>query len=106
MTLNLCVLTPNRIIWDSEWPNWCITKSHTYCNGYRYRYSQNTPPGAMVNNGSDGWFRRIGNNEITILVNDVEKGSDIDGNSCVQNAYTEVGDAKKNLKFKLQFYYH
>ncbi|CAJ1948742.1 unnamed protein product [Sphenostylis stenocarpa] len=32
----------------------------------------------MVSNGSDWGVARINNNEITILVNDAEKGSDID----------------------------
>ncbi|MBA0613080.1 hypothetical protein Godav_013590, partial [Gossypium davidsonii] len=58
--------------------NWRITKSHAYCHNCRYRYFENTPLRLMVNNGSDGGFARIGNNKITILVNDVEKGSDID----------------------------
>ncbi|MBA0828221.1 hypothetical protein Goarm_012926 [Gossypium armourianum] len=43
-----------------------------------YRYFENTPLRPMVNDGSDGGFARIGNNKITILVNDVEKGSDVD----------------------------
>jgi len=51
----------------------------------------------MVNNGSDGGFARINNNGITILVNDVEKGSDIDPQEAQQTleiAETNLNKAK------------
>ncbi|KAK5784125.1 hypothetical protein PVK06_038644 [Gossypium arboreum] len=41
-----------------------------------------------------GGFARIGNNEITILVNDVEKGSDIDP----QEAQQALEIAEANLR--------
>ncbi|XP_047260887.1 ATP synthase epsilon chain, chloroplastic-like, partial [Capsicum annuum] len=41
-----------------------------------------------------GGFARIGNNEITILVNDVEKGSDID----TQEAQQTLEITKANVK--------
>ena len=48
----------------------------------------------MVNDGCDGaGFARIGNNEITILVNDAEKGSDIDP----QEAQRTLEIAEANL---------
>ncbi|KAL4009927.1 hypothetical protein IC575_031013 [Cucumis melo] len=48
----------------------------------------------MVNDGSDGWFARIGNNEVTILVNDAEKASDIDP----QEAQQTLEIAEANLR--------
>uniref|UniRef100_A0A803MMM2 ATP synthase epsilon subunit C-terminal domain-containing protein n=1 Tax=Chenopodium quinoa TaxID=63459 RepID=A0A803MMM2_CHEQI len=46
----------------------------------------------MVNNGFG--FARIGNNEITILVNDAERGSDIDS----QEAQQTLEIAEANLR--------
>lgn len=103
MTLNLCVLTPNRIVWDSEVKEIILsTKS-----GQIGVLSNHAPIATAVDIGilrirlNDQWltmalmggFARIGNNEITILVNDAEKGSDIDP----QEAQKSLLIAKANL---------
>ena len=88
MTLNLCVLTPNRIVWDSE-VNEIILSTNSGQIGVLPNHA---PIATAVDIGilrirlNDQWltmalmggFARIGNNEITVLVNDAEKGSDID----------------------------
>nr|YP_009516797.1 ATP synthase CF1 epsilon subunit [Thalictrum thalictroides]AYE67725.1 ATP synthase CF1 epsilon subunit [Thalictrum thalictroides]AYE67810.1 ATP synthase CF1 epsilon subunit [Thalictrum thalictroides] len=88
MTLNLCVLTPNRIVWDSE-VNEIILSTNSGQIGILPNHA---PIATAVDIGilrirlNDQWltialmggFARIGNNEITILVNDAERGSDID----------------------------
>ncbi|KAJ0989610.1 hypothetical protein J5N97_007966 [Dioscorea zingiberensis] len=63
MTLNLCVLTPNRIIWDSEVKEIIL----------------------FTNSG------QIGNNEITILGNDAEMSTDIDPQEAQQTL--EIAEA-------------
>nr|YP_009751912.1 CF1 subunit epsilon [Cyclanthera pedata]QIT04730.1 CF1 subunit epsilon [Cyclanthera pedata]QWQ50072.1 ATP synthase CF1 epsilon subunit [Cyclanthera pedata] len=92
MTLNLCVLTPNRIIWDSE-----VAEIILVTNSGQIGVLPNHAPIAtavdisilrirLPANANDerltmalmGGFARIGNNEVTILVNDAEKASDID----------------------------
>nr|YP_009316899.1 ATP synthase CF1 epsilon subunit [Lagerstroemia floribunda]YP_009659924.1 ATP synthase CF1 epsilon subunit [Lagerstroemia tomentosa]YP_009660264.1 ATP synthase CF1 epsilon subunit [Lagerstroemia calyculata]YP_010017263.1 ATP synthase CF1 epsilon subunit [Lagerstroemia balansae]YP_010320773.1 ATP synthase CF1 epsilon subunit [Lagerstroemia loudonii]QTV20927.1 ATP synthase CF1 epsilon subunit [Lagerstroemia sp. 2 WD-2021]QTV21097.1 ATP synthase CF1 epsilon subunit [Lagerstroemia sp. 3 WD-202 len=88
MTLNLCVLTPNRIVWDSEvkeiilstnsgqigvLPNHAPIATAVDIGILRIRLN-----GQWVTMALMGGFARIGNNKITILVNDAEKGSDID----------------------------
>ncbi|KAL4182951.1 hypothetical protein AMTRI_Chr11g95690 [Amborella trichopoda] len=88
MTLNLCVLTPNQIIWDSEVKEIILSTN----SGQIGVLPKHAPNGMAVDIGilkirlQEQWltialmgsFARIGNNEITILVNDAEKGSDID----------------------------
>nr|UCS41100.1 ATP synthase CF1 epsilon subunit [Astragalus tephrodes var. chloridae] len=88
MTLNLCVLTPNRIVWDSEvkeirlsttsgqigvLSNHALIATAVDIGILRIRLNDQWLTMALM-----GGFARIGNNEITILVNDAEKGSDID----------------------------
>nr|YP_009108390.1 ATP synthase CF1 epsilon subunit [Aphyllon californicum]CDH98494.1 ATP synthase CF1 epsilon subunit [Aphyllon californicum] len=88
MTLNLCVLTPNRIVWDSEVEEIILSTN----SGKIGVLPNHAPIATAVDIGilkirlKDQWlmmalmggFARIGNNEITVLVNDAEKGSDID----------------------------
>nr|YP_010174326.1 ATP synthase CF1 epsilon subunit [Sophora toromiro]YP_010174406.1 ATP synthase CF1 epsilon subunit [Sophora macrocarpa]UDF84559.1 ATP synthase CF1 epsilon subunit [Sophora chathamica]UDF84643.1 ATP synthase CF1 epsilon subunit [Sophora fulvida]UDF84727.1 ATP synthase CF1 epsilon subunit [Sophora godleyi]UDF84811.1 ATP synthase CF1 epsilon subunit [Sophora microphylla]UDF84895.1 ATP synthase CF1 epsilon subunit [Sophora molloyi]UDF84979.1 ATP synthase CF1 epsilon subunit [Sophora prostrata len=88
MTLNLCVLTPNRIVWDSEVKEIILSTN----SGQIGVLPNHAPIATAVDIGilrirlNDRWltmalmggFARIGNNKITILVNDAEKGSDID----------------------------
>nr|YP_010475471.1 ATP synthase CF1 epsilon subunit [Corydalis mucronata]UVH69758.1 ATP synthase CF1 epsilon subunit [Corydalis mucronata] len=88
MTLNLCVLTPNQIVWDAE-----VKEIILSTNSGQIGVLLNHAPIATaldigilkirINNqwvkiALMGGFARIGNNEITILVNDAEKDSDID----------------------------
>nr|YP_009671388.1 ATP synthase CF1 epsilon subunit [Passiflora obovata]QCX30691.1 ATP synthase CF1 epsilon subunit [Passiflora obovata] len=88
MILNLCVLTPNRIVWDSEVKEIILSTN----SGQIGILPNHAPIATAVDIGilrirlNDQWFKialmggcaRIGNNEITVLVNDAEKGSDID----------------------------
>ncbi|KAK4804908.1 hypothetical protein SAY86_004725 [Trapa natans] len=88
MTLNLCVLTLNRIVWDSEVKEIILSTN----SGQIGVLPNHAPAATAVDIGilrirlNGQWFKmalmggfaRIGNNKITILVNDVEKGSDID----------------------------
>nr|BDB16003.1 ATP synthase CF1 epsilon subunit [Onobrychis gaubae] len=105
MTLNicLCVLTPNQIVWDSE-VNEIILSTNSGQIGV---LSNHAPIATAVDIGvlrirlNDQWltmalmggFARIGNNEITILVNDAERGSDIDP----QEAQQALKIAQDNL---------
>nr|YP_010475099.1 ATP synthase CF1 epsilon subunit [Corydalis jingyuanensis]UVH69386.1 ATP synthase CF1 epsilon subunit [Corydalis jingyuanensis] len=88
MTLNLCVLTPNQIVWDTE-----VKEIILSTNSGQIGVLPNHAPiataldiGILKIGFNDQWvkialmggFARIGNNEITILVNDAEKDSDID----------------------------
>nr|YP_009249040.1 ATP synthase CF1 epsilon subunit [Baxteria australis]AMW67092.1 ATP synthase CF1 epsilon subunit [Baxteria australis] len=88
MTLNLCVLTPNRIIWDSEvkeiilstnsgqigvLPNHAPIATAVDIGLLRIRLNGQWLTVALM-----GGFARIGNNEITILGNDAEMSTDID----------------------------
>nr|YP_010251198.1 ATP synthase CF1 epsilon subunit [Gentiana wardii]QTW90722.1 ATP synthase CF1 epsilon subunit [Gentiana wardii] len=88
MTLNLCVLTPNRIVWDSEvkeiilstnsgqigvLPNHAPIATAVDIGILRIRIDAQWVTLALM-----GGFARIGNNEILVLVNDAETGSDID----------------------------
>nr|YP_009633050.1 ATP synthase CF1 epsilon subunit [Piper laetispicum]QBS47908.1 ATP synthase CF1 epsilon subunit [Piper laetispicum] len=103
MSLNLCVLTPNRIIWDSEvkeiilptnsgqigvLPNHALIATAVDIGILRIR-----PDDQWVTMALMGGFARIGNNEITILVNDAERGSDID----LQEAQETLEIAEANL---------
>lgn len=104
MSLNLCVLTPNRIVWDSE-----VQEIILSTNSGQIGVLQNHAPiatavdiGILRIRLNDEWltmallggFARIGNNEIIILVNDAEKGSDIDP----QEAQETLELAEANLR--------
>nr|YP_010191732.1 ATP synthase CF1 epsilon subunit [Cucurbita ficifolia]ALO22128.1 AtpE [Cucurbita ficifolia]QWV60846.1 ATP synthase CF1 epsilon subunit [Cucurbita ficifolia]QZL38791.1 ATP synthase CF1 epsilon subunit [Cucurbita ficifolia]UDU84561.1 ATP synthase CF1 epsilon subunit [Cucurbita ficifolia] len=108
MTLNLSVLTPNRIIWASE-----VKEMILVTNSGQIGVLPNHAPIATgvdigilrirrTSNANDGWltmalmggFARIGNNEVTILVNDAEKASDIDP----QEAQQTLEIAEANLR--------
>nr|YP_010939846.1 ATP synthase CF1 epsilon subunit [Nothapodytes nimmoniana]WLG31435.1 ATP synthase CF1 epsilon subunit [Nothapodytes nimmoniana] len=104
MTLNLCVLTPNRIVWDSEVKEIILSTN----NGQIGVLPNHAPIATAVDIGilkirlNDQWltmalmggFARIGKNEIIILVNDAEKSSDIDP----QEAQKTLEIAEVNLK--------
>ncbi|KAB1999970.1 hypothetical protein ERO13_D12G179000v2 [Gossypium hirsutum] len=88
MTLNLCILTPNRIVLDSEVKEIILSTN----SGQIGVLPNHAPIATAIDTGilrirlNDQWltialmggFARMDNNEITILVNDAEKGSDID----------------------------
>ena len=101
MTLNLCVLTSNQIVWDSE-----VKEIILSTNSGQIDILPNHKPIAMVVHvgiliirltnqwltmALMGGFTWIGNNEITILVNDKKKGSDIDPQEAQQTL--EVAEA-------------
>nr|QJS34776.1 ATP synthase CF1 epsilon subunit [Gagea triflora] len=103
MTLNLCVLTPNRIILDSEvkeiilstnsgqigvLPNHAPIATAVDIGLLRIRLNNQWLTVALM-----GGFARIGNNEITILGNDAEMSTDIDP----QEAKQAFEIAKTNL---------
>uniref|UniRef100_UPI0031F429D3 ATP synthase CF1 epsilon subunit n=1 Tax=Scurrula pulverulenta TaxID=529591 RepID=UPI0031F429D3 len=104
MTLNLCVLTPNRIVWDSEVKEIILSTN----SGQIGLLPNHAPIATAVDIGilrirlNDKWltmalmggFARIGNNEITILVNDAEKSIDIDP----QEARKTLEIAEANLR--------
>nr|YP_009367964.1 ATP synthase CF1 epsilon subunit [Melastoma candidum]YP_009738409.1 ATP synthase CF1 epsilon subunit [Osbeckia stellata]YP_009943472.1 ATP synthase CF1 epsilon subunit [Heterotis rotundifolia]YP_010834770.1 ATP synthase CF1 epsilon subunit [Melastoma penicillatum]YP_010834855.1 ATP synthase CF1 epsilon subunit [Melastoma sanguineum]YP_010834940.1 ATP synthase CF1 epsilon subunit [Osbeckia octandra]WFQ82218.1 ATP synthase CF1 epsilon subunit [Melastoma malabathricum subsp. normale]ARM18824 len=104
MSLNLCVLTPNRIVWDSEVQEIILSTN----SGQIGVLPNHAPIATAVDIGilrirlNDEWltmallggFARIGNNEIIILVNDAEKGSDIDP----QEAQETLELAEANLR--------
>nr|YP_010424072.1 ATP synthase CF1 epsilon subunit [Tillandsia cyanea]USH58073.1 ATP synthase CF1 epsilon subunit [Tillandsia cyanea] len=103
MTLNLCVLTPNRIIWDSEVKEIILSTN----SGQIGVLPNHAPIATAVDIGllrirlNDQWltvalmggFARIGNNEITILGNDAEMSTDIDP----QEAQQTLKVAEANL---------
>nr|YP_010180545.1 AtpE [Maerua crassifolia]YP_010180633.1 AtpE [Maerua oblongifolia]QVD39964.1 AtpE [Maerua crassifolia]QVD40052.1 AtpE [Maerua oblongifolia] len=106
MTLNLCVLTPNRIVWDSEvkeiilptnsgqigvLPNHAPIATAVDIGILKMRLNLNNQWLTMALMGG---FARIGNNKITILVNDAEKSSDIDP----QEAQQTLEIAEANLR--------
>nr|YP_009679609.1 AtpE [Trichopus zeylanicus subsp. travancoricus]QDP69924.1 AtpE [Trichopus zeylanicus subsp. travancoricus] len=103
MTLNLCVLTPNRIILDSEvkeiilstnsgqigvLPNHASIATAVDIGLLRIRLNDQWLTVALM-----GGFARIGNNEITILGNDAEMSTDIDP----QEAQQALEIAEANL---------
>nr|YP_010168159.1 ATP synthase CF1 epsilon subunit [Calostemma purpureum]QRZ01438.1 ATP synthase CF1 epsilon subunit [Calostemma purpureum] len=103
MTLNLCVLTPNRIIWDSEvkeiilstnsgqigvLPNHAPIATAVDIGLLRIRHNDQWLTVALV-----GGFARISNNEITVLGNDAEMSTDIDP----QEAQQALEIAEANL---------
>nr|YP_010034689.1 ATP synthase CF1 epsilon subunit [Aponogeton rehmannii]QOX09410.1 ATP synthase CF1 epsilon subunit [Aponogeton rehmannii]UGC01955.1 AtpE [Aponogeton rehmannii] len=103
MTLNLCVLTPNRIIWNSEVKEIILSTN----SGQIGVLAKHAPIATAVDIGllrirlNDQWltmalmggFARIGNNEITILGNDAEMSTDIDP----QEAQQALEIAEANL---------
>nr|YP_010907439.1 ATP synthase CF1 epsilon subunit [Tillandsia copanensis]WIL83452.1 ATP synthase CF1 epsilon subunit [Tillandsia copanensis] len=103
MTLNLCVLTPNRIIWDSEVKEIILSTN----SGQIGVLPNHAPIATAVDIGllrirlNDQWltvalmggFARIGNNEITILGNDAEMSTNIDP----QEAQQTLKIAEANL---------
>nr|YP_010148313.1 ATP synthase CF1 epsilon subunit [Clintonia udensis]ANO44739.1 ATP synthase CF1 epsilon subunit [Clintonia borealis]QJS35024.1 ATP synthase CF1 epsilon subunit [Clintonia udensis]QQV68759.1 ATP synthase CF1 epsilon subunit [Clintonia udensis]QVG63299.1 ATP synthase CF1 epsilon subunit [Clintonia udensis] len=103
MTLNLCVLTPNRIILDSEVKEIILSTN----SGQIGVLPNHAPIATAVDIGllrirlNDQWltvalmggFARIGNNEITILGNDAEMSTDIDP----QEAQQALEIAEANL---------
>jgi len=104
MTLNLCVLTPNRIVWDSEVKEIILSTN----SGQIGVLPNHAPIATAVDIGllrirlTDKWvtvalmggFARIGNNEITILGNDAEISTDIDP----QEAQQALEKAEDNLR--------
>jgi F-type H+-transporting ATPase subunit epsilon len=103
MTLNLCVLTPNRIIWNSEvkeiilstnsgqigvLPNHAPIATAVDIGLLRIRLNDQWLTAALM-----GGFARISNNEITILGNDAEMSTDIDP----QEAQQALEIAEANL---------
>nr|YP_010374914.1 ATP synthase CF1 epsilon subunit [Pontederia elata]YP_010375086.1 ATP synthase CF1 epsilon subunit [Pontederia korsakowii]YP_010375172.1 ATP synthase CF1 epsilon subunit [Pontederia plantaginea]YP_010375258.1 ATP synthase CF1 epsilon subunit [Pontederia vaginalis]YP_010375344.1 ATP synthase CF1 epsilon subunit [Pontederia valida]YP_010375430.1 ATP synthase CF1 epsilon subunit [Pontederia africana]QXU59382.1 ATP synthase CF1 epsilon subunit [Pontederia sp. AU63]QXU58350.1 ATP synthase CF1 len=104
MTLNLCVLTPNRIIWDSKvkeiilstnsgqigvLPNHALLATAVDIGLLRIRLDDQWLTIALM-----GGFARIGNNEITILGNDAEISTDIDPQEAQQAL--EIAEANLN----------
>ena len=104
MTLKLCVLTPNRIILDSEVKEIILSTN----SGQIGVLPNHTPIATALDIGllrihiNDQWLRvalmggfaRIGNNEIIILGNDAEISIDIDP----QEAQEALEIAEANLR--------
>ncbi|CAK8576389.1 unnamed protein product [Lathyrus sativus] len=103
MTFHLCVLTPNRIVWDSEVKEIILSTN----SGQIGVLKNHVPIATTLDIGilrirlKDRWltmplmggFARIGNNEITILVPDAERASDINP----QEAQQTLKIAEANL---------
>ena len=101
MKLNLYVLTPKRIIWDCEVKEIILSTN----SGQIGVLPNHAPIATAVDIGilrirlNDQWltmalmggFARIGNNEITVLVNDAEKSGDIDPEEAQQTL--EIAEA-------------
>jgi F-type H+-transporting ATPase subunit epsilon len=106
MTLNLSVLTPNRIIWDSEVKKIILVTTSGQIGvlpdhapiatavDISILKIWLTPNDECLRMALMGGFARIGNNEVTILVNDAEKASDIDP----QEAQQTLEIAEANLR--------
>ncbi|KAL6547929.1 hypothetical protein OROHE_009634 [Orobanche hederae] len=104
MILNLCVLTPNRIVLDSEVKEIILSTN----DGKISVLPNHAPIATAVDIGllrirlKDQWltmalmggFVIIDNNEITVLVNDAEKDSNIDP----QEAQQTLEIAEANLR--------
>nr|XP_033515616.1 ATP synthase epsilon chain, chloroplastic-like [Nicotiana tomentosiformis] len=105
MTLNLSVLTPNQIVWDSEVEEIILSTNSgqigilPYHNPIaltidigilRIRLNDQLLTMALM-----GGFARIGNNEIIVLVNDAEKDSDIDPQEAQQTLELAEANVKK-----------
>nr|YP_003587471.1 ATP synthase CF1 subunit epsilon [Oncidium hybrid cultivar]YP_009175202.1 ATP synthase CF1 subunit epsilon [Oncidium sphacelatum]YP_010327634.1 ATP synthase CF1 epsilon subunit [Gomesa flexuosa]ACT83115.1 ATP synthase CF1 subunit epsilon [Oncidium hybrid cultivar]AIS67461.1 ATP synthase CF1 subunit epsilon [Oncidium sphacelatum]UJH18464.1 ATP synthase CF1 epsilon subunit [Gomesa flexuosa] len=101
MTLNLCVLTPNRMIWNSEVKEIILSTN----SGQIGVLPNHAPIATAVDIGllrirlNDRWlmvalmggFARISNNEITILGNGAEMSTDIDPQEAQQTL--EIAEA-------------
>ncbi|KAJ8899416.1 hypothetical protein K2173_018390 [Erythroxylum novogranatense] len=99
MTLNLCILTPNRIVWDLEVKEIILsTNSEQIVDIGILRICLNEQWLTMALMGG---FSRIGNNEIIILVNDAKKGIDIDPQEA-QQALEVVEANLRKVKGKRQ----
>nr|QBX01759.1 ATP synthase CF1 epsilon subunit [Pelargonium antidysentericum] len=117
MTLNLCVLTPNRILWDSEvkeiilptnsgqigvLPNHASIATTLDLGILRIRFNDQWFTIALM-----GGFARIGNNEITVLATAAEKGSDIDPQEAQQtveiaeDSLRKAEDKRQRIEAKL-----
>nr|YP_010961725.1 ATP synthase CF1 epsilon subunit [Tongoloa tagongensis]WNH40170.1 ATP synthase CF1 epsilon subunit [Tongoloa tagongensis] len=94
MTLNLCVLTPNRTVWNSK-VNEIILSTNSGQIGVLPNHASVATAvdisilkirldGQWLTMVLMGGFARIGNNEITVLVNDAEKSSDINSQEAQQ----------------------
>nr|QZP42591.1 ATP synthase CF1 epsilon subunit [Angelica sinensis] len=104
MTLNLCVLTPNRTVWNSKVNEIILSTNNGQIGVLPNHASVATAvdigilkirlDGQWLTMALMGGFARIGNNEITVLVNDAEKGSDIDS----QEARQTLEIAEANLR--------
>nr|YP_010836455.1 ATP synthase CF1 epsilon subunit [Bupleurum longicaule]WGC91239.1 ATP synthase CF1 epsilon subunit [Bupleurum longicaule] len=105
MTLNLCVLTPNLTVWNSK-VNEIILSTNSGQIGVLPDHASIATAvdigilkirlldGRWLTMALMGGFARIGNNEITVLVNDAEKSSDIDS----QEAQQTLEIAEANLR--------
>nr|QWQ51507.1 ATP synthase CF1 epsilon subunit [Bupleurum chinense] len=104
MTLNLCVLTPNRTVWNSK-VNEIILSTNSGQIGVLPDHASIATAvdigilkirldGQWLTMALMGGFARIGNNEITVLVNDAEKSSEIDS----QEAQRTLEIAEANLR--------
>ena len=104
MTLNLSVLTPNRTVWNSK-VNEIVLSTNSGQIGVLPNHASVATAvdigilkirldGQWLTMALMGGFARIGNNEITVLVNDAEKGSDIDS----QEARQTLEIAEANLR--------
>ena len=105
MTLHLCVLTPNRIVWDSEVEEIILSTNSGQIGVLR----NHAPIATAVDIGIlrirlkgqwstmalMGGLARIGNNKIIILVNDAEKSSDIDPQEARQTLETAEANSRK-----------
>nr|QFG71127.1 CF1 subunit epsilon [Mammillaria supertexta]QFG71389.1 CF1 subunit epsilon [Mammillaria crucigera] len=106
MTLNLFVLTPNRIVYNSEVEvKEIILPTHSGQIGVLPNHAPivtGVDIGILRIRLNDQWltiaqmggFALIGNNEITVLVNEAESGSDIDP----QEAQQTLEKAEANLR--------
>uniref|UniRef100_A0A0G2YMF3 ATP synthase epsilon chain, chloroplastic n=2 Tax=Geranium TaxID=4028 RepID=A0A0G2YMF3_9ROSI len=107
MTLNLCVLTPKRILWDSEvkeiilstdsgqigvLPNHAPIVTGLDIGILRIRLNDQWFTMALM-----GGFARIANNEIIVFAHDAEKGSDIDPQEA-QQTFQIAEDALRKAK--------
>nr|QBE88814.1 ATP synthase CF1 epsilon subunit [Pharnaceum aurantium] len=111
MNLTLCVLSPNRIVYNSEVKE-IILPTNTGQIGILPNHApiatavdigvlRIKTQGSWVSMVLMGGFATIGNNEITILVNEAERGSDIDPQEAQQTL--EKAEAKvKNAEGKRQ----
>ncbi|KAF3626712.1 ATP synthase epsilon chain, chloroplastic [Capsicum annuum] len=105
MTLNLSLLTPNRIVWDSEVEEIVLSTNSGQIGILPNHASIATTIdiGILQTHLNNQWltmalmdgFARIGNNEITISVNNAEKDSDIDPQEDQQTLEIAEANMKK-----------